>query len=106
VVEKWQAWRRGDLKLGAEGTGATTTVSVAERAALMALFVKEQAVLLGATQHEALPLESLVARWKGAPERLTVVLDDLVATGDLVAAGRAGHQRYTRTNLNEPRSSP
>ena len=105
VVEKWQAWRRGDLKLGAEGTGATTTVSVAERAALMALFVKDQAVLLGATQHEALPLESLVARWKGTPERLAVVLDDLVATGDLVAAGRAGHQRYTRTNLNEPRSS-
>ncbi len=98
VVEKWQAWRRGDLKLGAEGTGATTTVSVAERAALMALFVKEQATLLaGTAQHDELALNWLVARWKGPPDRLAVVLDDLVATGDLVVKGQGAKKVFVRT---------
>lgn len=105
VVEKWQAWRRGELVIGLEGTGAITTVSVEERAQVMALFDKKQTSLLAGDAYEELPLDWLVARWKGPPERLAVVLDDLVATGDLVAAGRTGHQRYTRTDTNAPRSS-
>jgi hypothetical protein len=105
VVEKWQAWRRGDLVVGAEGTGATTTVSVEERAAVMALFDKNQTSLLGGDAYEELPHDRLIARWKGPAERLAAILDDLIATGDVELKGRARQQRYVRTGQGEPRVS-
>jgi hypothetical protein len=97
VVEKWQAWRRGDLALGAEGTGATATVSVKERAMVMALFDKKQTSLLGGDTYEELPHDKLVARWKGPAGRLETVLDDLVATGDVVVKGQGARRQFARS---------
>ena len=96
VVEKWQAWRRGSLKLGEEVGGLTISVSVEERAAVMRLFDKDQTSLLGIEQHNTLPMEWLKARWKGAADRLVVILDDLVATGDLELKGRGAKRGYGR----------
>jgi hypothetical protein len=98
VVEKWQAWRRGDLVIGSEGTGATTTVSVEERAMVMALFDKKQTSLLADDAYEELPHDWLIARWKGPADRLAPILDDLIATGDVELKGRGGQQRYARTH--------
>jgi hypothetical protein len=97
VVEKWQAWRRGDLIIGAEGTGATASVSVEERAQVMALFDKKQTSLLAGDPHEELPHDWLVARWKGPADRLAPILDDLIATGDLVVKGRGERRVFGRT---------
>ncbi|MFZ5478742.1 MAG: BREX-2 system adenine-specific DNA-methyltransferase PglX [Myxococcota bacterium] len=98
VVEKWEAWRRGELEVGAERERRTAAVSVEERGAAMALFDLIQTVLIpGGEQHDELPLGWLVDRWKGAPARLGPVLDDLVATGDLEVSGKGARRKYTRT---------
>lgn len=97
VVEKWQAWRRGELQIERPAAAAAAAVTVEERAAAMALFDKDQVSLLrGVDQHDELPSEWLQARWKGAPDRLDRVLDDLVATGDLGVTGKAGRRKYRR----------
>ncbi|GDX78542.1 DNA methylase [Deltaproteobacteria bacterium] len=102
VVERWAAWRRGEVVIGAEQERLTTAPTLAERGGAMALFDKAmppQSSLFGPradTQHDELPFDALERSWRGAPDRLERVLDDLVATGDLVVAGRGARRKFRR----------
>jgi hypothetical protein len=102
LVERWQAWRRGEIAIGGPTTGAVSAVSVEERAQAITLFV-EKLPLVGEVVHDELALEVLAQKWKGPSARLEVVLDDLVATGDLVVKGRGQKRRYTKMNDQVPR---
>jgi hypothetical protein len=97
LVERWEAWRSGKAALGEVGRTAATAVTIEERAAAMALFEAAQASLpgLGAAPKPrgkgagaGKPIEALRKLWRGAPDRLEPVLDDLLATGELSLNGR------------------
>ena len=54
-------------------------------------------LLATTAQHDELPLDSIVTRWTGPAVRLAFVLDDLVATGDLVEKGQGAKKVFVRT---------
>ena len=87
LLERWQAWRSGDLEItGDAPVDDTAEVSVEERA-----IVTRTLVLFGSS---GAALTDLAPRWPGSRPRLEHVLDDLVASGDIGVRGRGKRRRY------------
>lgn len=88
VVKEWQLWKDGKRQLGAPGeaSAAPAAATVEERAQLVAALDK-----LGET---GATIAELTKAWPGSEPRLALVLDDLLASGDVAAKGRGKARRY------------
>ncbi len=108
LVERWQAWSKGDLEITTPEPEPELAVTVEQRAAVLALLPQlgpQQPLLPGAAARPgtqvSLPategwiaLSTLQERWPG--EDLEAVLDDLVASGDVERAERGDRRRFRR----------
>lgn len=108
VADAWQKWAAGDLQIERGDDAAPVEVTVEERAAVIALFQRLRPIVgqtamafaatelpLSDTQVKPVTLRELEAAWTGSPVRLGVILDDLVASGDVATRGRGQRTRYT-----------
>lgn len=89
VLEKWQAWQRGELRIGAASAStesAEAAVTIEERAHLA-----RQLSLYGGA---GATLKELLRNWMGSEERLRIVMDDLVASGDVAVSGRGVRRKF------------
>jgi len=96
LVERWQAWQRGDLQVtpAVQPGEAPSLVSVRERAQVVALIerIAGQTSLLGGSEAT---FGALRERWSGPLAHLEQVLDDLVASGDLAVKGKGLKRVYS-----------
>jgi hypothetical protein len=89
VVKEWQLWKDGKRSLGTPGEApaeAAPSATIEERAQLVEML--DKLAEAGATAAE------LAKLWPGDGPRLALVLDDLIASGDLSAKGRGKGRRY------------
>ena len=86
VLPQWQAFARGEWSPEIAEEAAASEVSLEERARLM-----DALVLFGTAGATAAELGQ---RWPGEPTRLSEVLDDLVASGDVQIVGTGRGRRY------------
>lgn len=107
VAEAWREWAAGDREVARGEGAAPEEVTVEERAAVIALFHRlcppigqikmgfaRDELPLAETAAKPLSRAQLERAWTGSPTRLGLILDDLVASGDVATTGRGQRTRY------------
>ncbi len=107
VADAWQQWAAGDLVIDRGDDDRGEEVTVEERAAVIALFQRlrplpgqvtmdfaRTELPLAESTAKPLTLAQLEKAWTRSPARLGVILDDLVASGDVATTGRGRRTRY------------
>ncbi len=110
VGTAWREWHAGKRTLSTTAEAARPDgATVEERAEIIRMVHRlrppsgQQLALLDAgdglpladTRTAPVPLKALADLWTGPADRLEVVLDDLVASGDLAVKGRGNRRRFT-----------
>jgi hypothetical protein len=92
VAKSWQQWKAGKLQI-TSATQQDQAATVEERAELLRLIQRldpRLALVASSATHKAIE-----TAWPGDPARLDLVLEDLIASGDLTESGRGTRRKYT-----------
>jgi hypothetical protein len=99
VVDSWQEWvRKGKPTIERKAEAVDDGVKLEEQVWVIDLFKRaaaRQAGLFGTST--ALPVARIAEEWTGNHPRLLLVLDALVADGELKLEGRGTTRKYVRT---------
>jgi hypothetical protein len=87
VVQRWQAWSRGEFEVTHGQPETPIEVTVEDRAAMVKI-LKE-------FRSEWASLQELARAAGWSSEHARMVLDDLIASGDVTTKGRGARLRYT-----------